>query len=52
MYGGRGQPGSGEDDKIEMERMSDVEPPKGVIRVKTEILLSSSKRFDYNDRLY
>lgn len=52
VYGGRGQPGSGEDDKIEMERMSDVEPPKGVIRVKTEILLSSSKRFDYNDRLY
>lgn len=52
VYGGRGQAGRGEDDKIEMERMRDVEPPKGVIRVKTEIFLSSSKRLDYSDRLY
>ena len=52
VYGGRGQPGRGEDDVIEMNRASDVEPPKGVIRVKTEILLSSSRRLNYNDRLY
>lgn len=52
VYGGRGQPGRDESDAIEMERMSDVEPPKGAIRVKTEILLSSSRRLDYNDRLY
>ncbi len=52
VYGGRGQPGRGEGDAVEMERLSDVEPPRGVIRVKTEILLSSSKRLDYDDRLY
>ncbi|KAF6217677.1 hypothetical protein HO133_006779 [Letharia lupina] len=50
VYGGRGQQADG--DGVEMERMSDVEPPRGVIRVKTEIFLSSSKRLDYNDRLY
>lgn len=52
VYGGRGPPGRDENDAVEMERISDVEPPKGVIRVKTEILLSTSKRLDYNDRLY
>ncbi|CAF9941740.1 hypothetical protein IMSHALPRED_002872 [Imshaugia aleurites] len=52
VYGGRDQHGRGEISAIEMERTSDVEPPIGGIRVKTEILLSSSKRLDYNKRLY
>ena len=52
VYGGRGPPGRDENDAVEMERLSDAEPPKGVIRVKTEILLSTSKRLDYNNRLY
>lgn len=52
VYGGRNQPSPGEDNAIEMERKSDTEPPAGGIRVKTEIFLSSSKRLDYNDRLY
>ena len=53
MYGGRIQASRrGDDDAIEMEPKGDLEPPKGVIRVKTEIFLSSSKRLDYNDRLY
>ncbi|CAD6593677.1 MAG: hypothetical protein ASARMPRED_007807 [Alectoria sarmentosa] len=52
VYGGRGPPGRDENDAVEMDRLSDAEPPKGVIRVKTEILLSTSKRLDYNNRLY
>ena len=54
MYGGRnGQSARGnEGDAVELERMSDVEPAKGVIRVKTEIFWSISTRLDYNDRLY
>ena len=52
VYSGRDRAGRGQGDAIEMQRISDVEPPKGAIRVKTEIFLSSSKRLDYNDRLY
>ena len=52
VHGGRGHTNQNGDDIIEMERLSDGELPKGAIRVKTEILLSSSKRLDYNDRLF
>ena len=52
VYSGRGQGNGGEDDVIEMARTSDTAPPRGAIRVKTEIFLSSSRRLDYNDRLY
>ena len=52
VYSGRGQGDQGEVDAIEMERASDAAPPRGAIRVKTEIFLSSSRRLDYNDRLY
>ena len=58
VYGGRHERPHGraereDDDAIESIQMADVvEPPKGVIKVTTEIFLSSSKRLDYNDRLY
>ena len=52
VHGGRDKKNQNKDEIIEMGRVGDEEPPKGVIRVKTEILLSSSKRLDYNDRLF
>ena len=47
-----GQADQNDGDAIEMKRISYGDPPKGAIRVKTEIFLSSSKRLEYNDRLY
>ena len=52
VHGGRDKKPQNKDGIIEMGHIGDDEPPKGAIRVKTEILLSSSKRLDYNDRLF